>query len=99
MAFSDNIITATSELSVTQGVGGSVFADILPSGNKAYILGRLGLGTLNPVNALDVEGAMAVGAGFAGSAAAPPDGLIVQGSVGIGTSTTTPGVMLDVAGV
>ena len=60
MAFSDTTITATNELSVTNGAKGPVFADVIPSSNKAYILGKLGIGTLNPVNDLDVAGGLSV---------------------------------------
>jgi len=96
MAFTDDSVTATSELSITNGAGGPVFVDIIPAGNKAYIMGRVGIGALNPVNALDVEGAMAVGASYSGTVSAPANGLIVEGNVGIGTST--PVNKLDVGG-
>jgi len=96
VAITDNTVTATSELSVTNGDGGPVFVDIIPAGNKAYIMGKVGIGALNPVNALDVEGAMAVGASYSGSLSAPANGLIVEGNVGVGTGT--PGAKLDVAG-
>jgi hypothetical protein len=35
---------------------------------------------------LDVYGGMAIGTGYAGTTAAPTNGLIVQGNVGIGTN-------------
>lgn len=38
----------------------------------------------SPVNMMDVEGEMAVGSGYAGNAA-PEDGMLVEGDVGIGT--------------
>jgi len=96
MAITDDVITATSELSVTDGVSGPVFADFIPTAVKAYVLGKLGIGTINPQNALDVEGALAVGTSYSGSFAAPANGLIVEGNVGIGTST--PANKLDVSG-
>jgi len=96
VAITDNTVTATSELSVTNGDGGPVFVDIIPAGNKAYIMGKVGIGALNPVNALDVEGAMAVGASYSGSLSAPANGLIVEGNVGIGVAA--PAEKLDVAG-
>ena len=49
--------------------------------------GHFGFGTTNPKNALDVSGAVAIGASYAGISASPANGLIVQGNVGIGTSS------------
>ena len=34
---------------------------------------------------MDIEGAVAIGNNYSGSSTAPTDGLIIQGSVGIGT--------------
>ncbi len=50
--------------------------------------GNIGLGTTNPKNRLDVEGAMVVGSTYSGSSTAPSNGMLVQGKVGIGTSST-----------
>lgn len=49
--------------------------------------GNVGVGTTNPVNKLDVEGGLAVGANYSGSSAAPVDGMIVEGGIGIGTDS------------
>jgi len=47
--------------------------------------GNVGIGgQWVPKNKLDVAGAVAVGSGFAGVVTAPPDALVVSGSVGIG---------------
>jgi hypothetical protein len=56
--------------------------------------GNIGIGTTGPLDTLDVSGAAAIGAGYAGISAAPTNGLIVQGNVGIGT--TSPNAKLDV---
>ncbi|MBI1274119.1 MAG: hypothetical protein GC131_08580 [Alphaproteobacteria bacterium] len=40
-------------------------------------------------NSADFSGAVAIGTGYAGAVAAPTDGLIVEGDVGIGTSTVS----------
>ena len=52
-------------------------------------MGNLGVGTTNPQNKLDVEGAVAIGSACSGTSAAPANGLIVEGSVGIGTTDST----------
>jgi len=48
---------------------------------------RLGFGTNTPANKLDVEGAIAVGATYSGTSAAPTDGAIIEGDVGIGDAS------------
>jgi hypothetical protein len=53
---------------------------------------RLGIGTTGPLSKLDVNGGVAVGT-YAGVNAAPSNGLIVSGNVGIGT--TTPSALLS----
>ena len=59
---------------------------------------RLAIGTsAAPLSTLDVYGGMAVGASYAGVSEAPANGMIVQGNVGIGT--TSPGYKLDVSGL
>ena len=49
--------------------------------------GAIGIGTSNPFSKLDVEGNLTVGAGYGGSNAAPVNGAIIEGNVGIGTAT------------
>lgn len=51
--------------------------------------GNVGIGTTSPVNKLDVEGAVAIGASYSGTSTAPTNGLIVEGNVGIGTASPT----------
>lgn len=60
---------------------------------KAYIGGRLGIGTSMPLNRLDVEGGAAIGVNFSSTYTAPTNGLIVEGRTGIGKSS--PSVQLD----
>ncbi len=48
--------------------------------------GNIGIGTTTPFNKLDVKGNMVIGGTFAGTASGPPDGLAVQGPIGIGTN-------------
>lgn len=58
--------------------------------------GNIGIGTTAPVNKLDVEGALAVGATYSGTTTAPTNGAIIEGNVGIGT--TAPDRPLTVQG-
>ncbi len=59
--------------------------DFVISGNK------IGLGYANPVNKLSVSGAVSIGSSY--NVAAPSNGLIVQGNVGIGTVSPTNGTL------
>jgi hypothetical protein len=61
----------------------------------ANTTGNVGIATTTPLSKLDVNGSVATGA-YAGTTAAPPNGMIVSGSVGIGTSS--PRAALDVSG-
>lgn len=63
-----------------------------------YVTENIGIGTqlIQPTNRLDVNGAAAIGTSYAANATAPANGLVVQGSVGIGTAT--PLHTLDVYG-
>jgi hypothetical protein len=62
---------------------------------KATILsnGNFGVGTTAPANLLDVEGGVAIGAGYSGTSTAPTNGLILEGRLGIGTPS--PGYLFD----
>ncbi|MCR8559926.1 hypothetical protein KXD93_19905 [Mucilaginibacter sp. BJC16-A38] len=51
--------------------------------------GGVGIGTTTPLSLLDVKGALAVGT-FAGSAAAPANGLSVSGKASFGISAPSP---------
>jgi len=68
------------------------------SGNTQFVVTgpRVGIGITNPQNKLDVKGAVAVGTSYAGTETAPTDGMIIQGNVGIGT--TSPGAGLHLKG-
>jgi hypothetical protein len=61
--------------------------------------GSVGIGTTTPANKLDVEGEVAVGAGYSGTSVAPTNGMIVQGNVGIGTSGPSATSALTVVGL
>lgn len=53
--------------------------------------GNVGIGTNNPQNKLDVEGAVAIGANYSGTTTAPANSIIVERNVGIGS--TSPGMI------
>jgi len=58
--------------------------------------GKLGLGTANPASMLDVKENVSVGENYAGSIAAPENGMIVEGNVGVGEPY--PSAALEVSG-
>lgn len=72
--------------------GGSIVSRMHLSANGLHLAGNA---STSAVNRLDVNGNAAIGSTYA-LTAAPADGLIVQGSVGIGA--TSPLYKLDVAG-
>ena len=74
-------------------------ADFSSSGANQFLIrasGGTGIGTASPQNMLDVSGSAVIGSGYAGSGAAPSNGLLVQGRVGIGK--TGADAELDVNG-
>ncbi len=68
--------------------GGNVTRLMIRPGGDTKLVplsGNVGIGTF-PVNKLDVEGAMTVGANYSGTYTAPTNGMIIEGNVGIGTT-------------
>ncbi len=61
-----------------------VFPDIIHSSPTAT---KVGLGVTGPVNILDINGGCVIGNAYAGSATAPANGLLVEGTAGFGTSS------------
>ncbi len=86
---------SSSLLQVGSSGGWTSGIEFLPAtvGAAMQILqsGNVGIGTTAPVNKLDVNGSMAIGATYAGLTAAPTNGLLVQGNIGVGTSVATAG--------
>ena len=75
----------------------SASSDTYIGSSTAFILkgnDRVGMGHVSPLNRLAVNGAATIGANY--NVSAPTNGLLVEGSVGIGTST--PSGQLHVIG-
>ncbi len=56
--------------------------------------GGAGIGTATPLSGVDINGSVAVGT-YAGTSAAPANGEIISGQVGIGNSTPNASAILD----
>jgi hypothetical protein len=59
----------------------------IDSAADLVVEGKVGIGTVNPRNKLDVEGSAVVGASYSGTDTAPNNGMLVEGKVGIGTTS------------
>lgn len=93
-----NIIGTTG--TVTSNHGLNTLADLIVDGQieshgtlysdgYGYFAGSLGIGTYASLNRLAVAGSTVMGVGYSGVFAAPSNGLLVQGNVGIGTSAVS----------
>jgi microcystin-dependent protein len=60
--------------------------NLLPSSLVINDGTNIGINTASPINKLDLAGAMAIGASYAGVSAAPENGLLVQGKMIIGAT-------------
>jgi len=95
----DNLLTlqANSATSGNTAANPAIQMKVGDSGGTTALTisnnGNVGIGTTAPLSKLDVNGGLAVGS-YAGTSAAPSNGLIVSGNVGIGT--TSPGGKLEV---
>ena len=88
-----------TKLHVTGLAGEDVFRLQINGGSTRMLMNELGSvgigGFFTPINSLDISGGMSIGNYY--SSAAPTNGLIVSGNVGIGT--TTPYNKLEVDGI
>lgn len=58
---------------------------------------NVGIGTNDPKSKLDVKGGIAIGNSYSGVVAAPADGAIIEGTVGIGTANPDSKAALDIS--
>src|ERR1039458_1699753 len=63
----------------------------------AFSQQNIGIGTNNPKSKVDVSGNLTVGSGYSGTNAAPANGAIIQGQVGIGTASPNASAILDMS--
>ena len=93
--------TRSSAITHDETMGGMVFYTNGPAWGPSVLVsnaGNVGIGTTAPIHKLDVSGNMTIGSGYTSSVTVPANGLIVQGGVGIGTSSPDAQYKLDVVG-
>ena len=61
-----------------------------------YNSGNIGLGTTDPQNKIDIAGSAVIGSTYSGGITAPANGLLVEGKVGVGTTTPVASAALEV---
>ncbi len=102
--FSDNVHVGSSSPPYNNakllvwGAGWSNALNVGGSSNTQVFLvksnGNVGIGGITPQNKLDVEGGAVIGSNYAGTNTSPSEGLLIEGNVGIGTSSPTSSTKL-----
>jgi hypothetical protein len=93
--------TRSSAITHDETMGGMIFYTNGPTWTPSMLVsnaGNVGIGTTAPIHKVDVGGNMTIGSGYTSSVMVPANGLIVQGGVGIGTSSPDAQYKLDVVG-
>ncbi|MDP2923045.1 MAG: hypothetical protein Q8O30_04920 [Candidatus Omnitrophota bacterium] len=83
----NRLVTSTlgvGDNSASGGLDGADAPDPVTQTGDVWIVADVGISTTTPQNRLDVAGSAAIGATYAGTQAAPLNGLLVEGDVGVG---------------
>ena len=105
-ARANDVTNASTQISSYGGIG---FTAGVTSGSSTLVAsstsnlwiastGNVAIGTTAPLSKLDVYGSVAIGTSYAGVTAAPTNGAIIQGNVGIGTASPITNSILSLSG-
>lgn len=92
-------IEIQNSITATGGLTNLTYAIYDASTSQSYHEGSMGFGTQAPLSKVDVNGSLAVGTSYAGAVAAPANGAIIEGKVGVGTNSPDTGLTSAYASV